>query len=261
MTKIGQIESTYRFYDLECIAGDSSTYETIHVEDKVRFKVDISRVYWCSKLATERNRVISDLLKPTDVLCDMFCGVGPLAVKAAVKLPKLRVLANDLNPIAYEYLDKNIKLNKLGNRVVPFNMDARAYLRMLVDKDDKRAQKRQVPLECLKFQHCMMNLPMDAVEFLDCFIGSFRNADHTVWLNQETGKLDLPMIHVYGFTSESSTDAALTYFVERIAKAMNYPAFSADNVTCFHAIRDVAPQSHMYSTSFRLPEEVALMET
>ena len=151
VTKIGQINSTYRFYDLECIAGDDSSYETVHVEDKVRFKVDISRVYWCSKLSTERNRVIADLLKPTDVLCDMFCGVGPLAVKAAVKLPKLRVLANDLNPVAYEFLDKNIKLNKLGSRVIPFNMDARTYLRMLVDKEDQQAEKRLVPAEMRKF--------------------------------------------------------------------------------------------------------------
>ena len=68
----------------------------------------------------------------------MFCGVGPLSVKAAVKRPKLKVLANDLNPIAFEYLQKNIKLNKIKERVLPFNMDAREYLRMLVDKTDQR---------------------------------------------------------------------------------------------------------------------------
>ena len=141
VTKVGQIQATYRFYDLVCIAGDDSSYETIHVEDKVRFKVDVSRVYWCSKLSTERTRLIQDFLKDDEVLCDMFCGVGPLSVKAAVKRPKLKVLANDLNPIAYEYLDKNIKLNKLQNRVIPFNMDAREYLRMLVDKDDNRREK------------------------------------------------------------------------------------------------------------------------
>lgn len=58
VAKIGQIQTTFRFYDLICVAGDDSTYETIHVEDKVRFKVDISRVYWCSKLSTERTRLI-----------------------------------------------------------------------------------------------------------------------------------------------------------------------------------------------------------
>ncbi len=103
VTKLGQIESTYRFYDLECIAGDSENYETIQIEDKVRFKVDISKVYWCSKLGSERNRMIEKILKEGDVLCDMFCGIGPLAVKAAVK-KKIKVVANDLNPSCYDYL-------------------------------------------------------------------------------------------------------------------------------------------------------------
>ena len=58
VTKVGHIETTYRFYNLECIAGDPSTFETIQVEDKVKFKLDVSKVYWCSKLATERTRMI-----------------------------------------------------------------------------------------------------------------------------------------------------------------------------------------------------------
>jgi tRNA (guanine37-N1)-methyltransferase len=103
VTKIGQIESTFRFYDLECIAGDDSNYESMVLEDKVKFKVDVSRVYWCSKLGSERNRMIDKILKEGDVLCDMFCGIGPLAVKAAVK-KRIKVIANDLNPACYEYL-------------------------------------------------------------------------------------------------------------------------------------------------------------
>lgn len=60
-------------------------------------------------------------------------------------------------------------------------MDAREYLRMLVDKDNQRPEKQAIPASYLKFHHCMMNLPMDAVEFLDCFIGAFKNADETIW--------------------------------------------------------------------------------
>ncbi len=37
VTKIGQIESTYRFYDLECIAGDAASFESTVLEDKVKF--------------------------------------------------------------------------------------------------------------------------------------------------------------------------------------------------------------------------------
>ena len=57
VTKIGHIDSTFRFYDLECIAGESK-YETMVIEDKVKFKVDVSKMYWCSKLSSERNRMI-----------------------------------------------------------------------------------------------------------------------------------------------------------------------------------------------------------
>ena len=107
VTKIGHIDSTYRFYELECIAGEPK-YETIVIEDKVKFKVDVSKMYWCSKLSCERNRIIDTFLKDGEVLCDMFCGVGPLSVKAAVKRPSLKVLANDLNPDGVEFLKQNI---------------------------------------------------------------------------------------------------------------------------------------------------------
>lgn len=87
----------------------------------------------------------------------------------------------------------------------------------------------------------MMNLPVDAVEFLDCFIGAYRNADTEIWKSKEDETLDLPIIHVYGFTYEDSKEAALTYFVNRIAKAMKYPEFKEEDVICFHQIRDVSP--------------------
>jgi tRNA G37 N-methylase Trm5 len=47
--------------------------------------------------------MIDKILKEGDVLCDMFCGIGPLAVKAAVK-KRIKVIANDLNLACYEYL-------------------------------------------------------------------------------------------------------------------------------------------------------------
>lgn len=107
-----------------------------------------------------------------------------------------------------------------------------------------------------------MNLPVDAVEFLDVFIGLFDSGNPKVWSSNGTTDPKtylLPMIHVYGFTFHNDKEKALAYFVERIGKAMQYPAFSEKDVVCFHNIRDVSPQSHMYSVSFRLPFEVAFM--
>ena len=150
-------------------------------------------------------------------------------------------------------------MNKVEKRVIPFNMDARKFLRMCVDSKDKSPAKTQIPKEYLKFHHCYMNLPMDAFEFLDCFIGAFRNAEKAIWANSD-GKFELPLIHVYGFTFEKEEKGAKEFFIERIRKAMRYPEFKPEDILSFHNIRDVSPTSHMYSTTFRLPEKVAFSE-
>lgn len=46
---------------------------------------------------------------------DVFSGVGPIAISAA-KTVKY-VFANDLNPNAVEYLERNIVLNRLERKV------------------------------------------------------------------------------------------------------------------------------------------------
>lgn len=86
--KIGEIENEFRTYDYEFLAGEirPDDLHTVHTEDDVRFNVDIKKMYWCSKLSTERNRMIGSFLKPGQVLCDMMSGVGPMAIKAAVKV-------------------------------------------------------------------------------------------------------------------------------------------------------------------------------
>jgi tRNA (guanine37-N1)-methyltransferase len=57
--------------------------------------------------------MIEKYLKDGDVLCDMFCGIGPLSIKSAVKRKGLNVVCNDLNPDGIEYCKKNIILNKV----------------------------------------------------------------------------------------------------------------------------------------------------
>ena len=107
-----------------------------------------------------------------------------------------------------------------------------------------------------------MNLPVDAVEFLDAFIGLFNDAEPSIWwkTKDDPKSLMLPLVHVYGFTFEKERDAALDYFVKRIGKAMQYPEFCKDHVECFHNIRDVSSNSHMCSTTFRLPFDVAVRD-
>ncbi len=64
--------------------------------------------------ATEHQRLVG-LVKPGDVLFDVFAGIGPFAIPAAKK--GCTVLANDLNPESYRWLQYNIDLNKVTEQV------------------------------------------------------------------------------------------------------------------------------------------------
>lgn len=43
----------------------------------------------------------------------------------------MQVLANDLNPNSYKYLQQNIQLNKVQSKIEAYNMDGRGFVRHL----------------------------------------------------------------------------------------------------------------------------------
>lgn len=69
--------------------------------------------------------------------------------------------ANDLNPVSFEYLNINKKLNKVPDDWLrTFNLDARAFI-----SGSLAILKRDHGDDAL-FHHYIMNLPATAVDFL-----------------------------------------------------------------------------------------------
>ena len=133
-----------RIRKIELIRGDST--ETIHKEFGIRIKIDISKVYFSPRLATERWRVVQRV-KDGETIYDMFAGCGPFSIMIA-KYRKVRIFASDINKYAILYLIENIKLNRVKN-IYPLLGDAKII-------------SGKIP----KVDRIIMNLPHSSREFI-----------------------------------------------------------------------------------------------
>lgn len=108
---IGQFREPCR----EVIAG--TPHETIHKENGVLFKLDPMRIMFSPGNIKERMRMA--LLGKNETVVDMFSGIGYFAIPMAVHSRPSRIIAIEINPVAYSYLLENIRLNHVEDIVEP----------------------------------------------------------------------------------------------------------------------------------------------
>ncbi|WVZ74704.1 hypothetical protein U9M48_022857 [Paspalum notatum var. saurae] len=129
VNKVGTITNEFRVPKFEVLAGKNDMVTEVK-QYGATFRLDYGLVYWNSRLEHEHIRLVS-LFKKGDVICDMFAGIGPFSVPAAQK--GCVVYANDLNPDSVHYLSMNAKINKVEDYIFTYNMDARAFMRNLMN--------------------------------------------------------------------------------------------------------------------------------
>ncbi|EWS71696.1 tRNA (guanine(37)-N1)-methyltransferase, putative (macronuclear) [Tetrahymena thermophila SB210] len=242
VNKLDKLHNVYRTPELEIMAGENKL-ETEHKEDKCIFKLDFEKVYFCSRLQTERDRVLK-LIKPNETVLDLFCGVGPLAIRAAKM--GCKVICNDLNPHCYDYLLINREKNNVEDKTLCFNNDARKVVDILVSKEEYK----KYPSEFHHFDHVYMNLPVDNIEFCDVFQGLLKKGSPEVW-----NENNLPMIHATGFVSGEEEDECKQLIEERAKQIL--PHFKKEHIEHFNIIKNVTATKKMFCISFKLSVEDA----
>eukprot|EP01091_Cochliopodium_minus_P008554 TRINITY_DN1963_c0_g1_i1.p2 TRINITY_DN1963_c0_g1~~TRINITY_DN1963_c0_g1_i1.p2 ORF type:complete len:193 (-),score=57.55 TRINITY_DN1963_c0_g1_i1:50-628(-) len=161
----------------------------------------------------------------------MFAGVGPFSVPCARRRNAI-VYANDLNPSSYQYLENNRKINKIKDtQLKTYNLDAREFLVKMAK-------------EGVLFNSAIMNLPKNALEFLDVFRGIFRGRDDNI---------KMPTIYCYCFSNAEDPEK------DALTRASKYLSFdiSTNYPVTIERVRDVAPKKYMLCLQFSLPKEVA----
>jgi len=136
LNQVGPVGGEFRTRELEVIAGAPFT-ETTHHESGCTFKTDLAQVYFSPRLAHERLR-IAKLVKPGEVVTNLFAGVGCYSIVIAKQSGAAKIYSIDKNPVAIKYTKENIRINKVGDRVIPILGDARDVVeKQLVGKSDR----------------------------------------------------------------------------------------------------------------------------
>jgi len=151
------VEGDFRTRNLEILAGDNKT-ETEYKEFGCKFTVDVENAFFSPRLSTERER-IANLVQNGETIVNMFAGVGMFSVMIAKK-KKCTVYSIDINPIAANLCEKNIKSNKLVGNIVSINGDALQIIQeQLQNKSDRT----------------LMLLPERSDEFLESAINATKD--------------------------------------------------------------------------------------
>ena len=234
VNKLGTIDSVYREFQFELLAGDSNMNAVVK-QHGCTFEFAYDKVYWNSRLQTEHTRLV-DLIPVTDILCDVMGGVGPFAVPAAKQ--GVTVHCNDLNPASYDAMKRNAEINHVRHRMKSYNMDGRAFIHKMRDELLTASPATEGATKPLPTIHFTMNLPATAVEFLDAFQG---------WSSTEYDT-HRAQVHVYCFSS------ATDFLADALVQAKHFLGHAAATIheASVHHVRNVAPKKEMLCVSFSL---------
>ena len=144
------VSGNFRLRRLEWVAGEKKT-ETVYKEYGCLFKVDLERCYFSPRLSYERMR-ITQQVQPGEIVVNMFSGVGCYSIIIAKNSVAEKIYSIDINPAAVRYMQENVKLNKVGGRVIPIQGDAKNVIKESLQNVADRV---------------LMPLPKRAYEYLD----------------------------------------------------------------------------------------------
>lgn len=133
--KIKKYSGKYRTLKLRLLAGEN-TKETEYKENNVRLKLNVEKVYFSSRLSTERKRIFQKVKKNESVLV-MFSGSGIYPLVIAKNSQVKEIYGVEINPTAHKYALENVQLNKVENKIRLFLGDIKKILPRMNKKFDR----------------------------------------------------------------------------------------------------------------------------
>lgn len=207
--KKGVVEGEYRLRGVECIAGDCDP-ATTHRENGCSYHLDLTKVYFNTRLGSERLRVARKVGEG-EVVTDMFSGVGPFSILIA-KSKGAAVNAIDSNQDAIRYLRRNIDINKVANLVKVFHGRAEDVIQKHLTNIADRV---------------IMNNPSRSLNYLGVACSALKDSGG--------------IIHLYVFSGEKDVDLKIREASTKI-RDHGYNARELSSIK----VREIAPKRYIY---------------
>jgi tRNA (guanine37-N1)-methyltransferase len=189
LAQIGAVHGSFRLRTLEYIAGEKKT-ATLHRESGCSFQVDVEKCYFSPRLQGERMRVAKQP-KDGEVIVNMFAGVGCFSILIAKQRNVEKVYSIDVNPVAVQYMQENIRVNGVFGRVIPIIGDAKT----IIEKRLSHVADRVI-----------MPLPEKALEYLPYAVLALRKGSGC--------------IHYYDFEHAAKKENPVEKVKSRVAKKL-----------------------------------------
>jgi tRNA (guanine37-N1)-methyltransferase len=201
LKKTGTHEGEFRTQPLEYVSGENKK-EAMYRENNARMKLDVEKVYFSPRLATERKRIYLQVKKGEEILV-MFSGCAPYPLVLSKNTKAKSITAIEKNPIAHKYALENVKLNKIKN--------------VTLIKGDV---KEEVPKLNKRFDRVIMPLPKGAEDFLElAFSVSKKGATINFYDFEYESELDNGEKKILNAAKKSGTKVKIL----RIVKCGQYP--------------------------------------
>jgi len=146
--QVDPVSGDFRLRGLEFVLGERKT-ETLHREHGCLFKVDLKKCYFSPRLSYERTRIARQV-QPGEVVLNMFAGVGCYSIAIAKHSKPDKSFSIDINPVAIHYMQENIELNKVEEKVVPVQEDAK---KVIEERMQKMADRVLMPLPEMAYKY------------------------------------------------------------------------------------------------------------
>ncbi|MBA7507074.1 hypothetical protein ES706_05790 [subsurface metagenome] len=132
----GKITGQFRIPEkIEFLAGKDDSI-VIHKEHGVLYKFDITKIMFSKGNLNER-KYLTTLVKPGEYIIDMFAGIGYFSLPIGIHSEAKIIYSIELNSIAFKYLQENVKLNHLEEKIIPIFGNCKEEVKNLAEKGVK----------------------------------------------------------------------------------------------------------------------------